>query len=430
MATSRVRDQRSQSEKDGDRILYSSAFRRLTGVTQVVSVSETALFHNRLTHTIKVAQLAERLAQDLVRGGFADEHLIDIGATKAGALAHDLGHPPFGHVAEDTLRDLCTERGIDGFEGNAQSFRILTKLARRPSSDLGLGLSPRTLNAVLKYPWLRTPSPPEPGASKEERHRWKKWGAYLSDKDAFLEARDGDTSDQRSIEAEIMDWADDVSYALHDLEDFYRVGLLPLERLEDERDWFTASAAIDLGDEPSFDSDLFSSALRKHIGLLPKRAYTGSDADRQTLHRQTNGLIDAFFSAVRVNAAGRLVIDSAVRHEVMLLKQLTWQYVVNSPALATLQKGQTHIIESLFCMLSDWLTKERQVHRLPTRLQRIHDTVRSDDAMTGVLAAPDAIAARTAADYIAGLTEEQAVDLYRRLYGLSSRSILEGWVRW
>lgn len=430
MPATRVQDERSPSEKDGDRILYSSAFRRLTGVTQVVSVTETALFHNRLTHTIKVAQLAERLAQDLVRGGFADSNQIDVGAAKAGALAHDLGHPPFGHVAEAKLSDLCTERGIDGFEGNAQSFRILTKLARRASAEPGLGLSPRTLNAVLKYPWFRTETRPTEGASRQEKHRWKKWGAYRSEGEAFAEARAGDESAQRSIEAEIMDWADDVSYALHDLEDFYRVGLLPLERLADERDWFTTSAAIDLGDEPTFDPDLFSGALRKQIGLLPKRAYTGSDEDRQTLHQQTNGLIDAFFSAVRVNASGRLVIDAAVRHEVMLIKQLTWQYVVNSPALATLQQGQTHIIETLFVRLYDWLMQEFQVHRLPTRLQRIRDAVRRDDAMTGALGTPEAIAARTAADYIAGLTEEQAIDLYRRLYGLSSRSILEGWVRW
>lgn len=430
MAQPKVGDERSPSEKDCDRILYSSAFRRLNGVTQVVSVTETALFHNRLTHTLKVAQLAERLAQDLVRGGLAEEGQIDVAAAKAAALAHDLGHPPFGHVAEDTLRDACTESGIDGFEGNAQSFRILTKLARRASAEPGLGLTPRTLNAVLKYPWFRTEIEPDAGASRRERYRWKKWGAYRSEEDAFREARGGDTSDDRSIEAEIMDWADDVSYALHDIEDFYRVGLLPLERLDDDRDWFITSSAIDLADDPLFDKDLFSSALRKHIGLLPKRAYTGSDEDRRTLHQQTNGLIDAFFSAVRVSATGKLVIDITIRHEVMLLKQLTWQYVVNSPALATLQQGQTHIVETLFERLSEWLRTEQLVHRLPTRLQRIREAVRKDDSITGTLGTREAIAARTAADYIAGLTEEQAIDLYRRLYGLSTRSILEGWVRW
>src|SRR5262245_2181960 len=123
-------DQRTPYERDRDRILYSAAFRRLGGVTQVVSATEAEVFHNRLTHSLKVAQVARRIAEHLRKRDeycFKDlEHeaenssrIINPDVVEAAALAHDLGHPPFGHVAETTLRDLMA---ADGYEGNAQSF--------------------------------------------------------------------------------------------------------------------------------------------------------------------------------------------------------------------------------------------------------------------------------------------------------------------
>src|SRR5262249_40956494 len=151
---------------DRDRILYSSAFRRLAGVTQVVSPAEGEIFHNRLTHTLKVAQVARRLAEMLATkyrdtakawGG------IDPDVVEAAALAHDLGHPPFGHIAEEELNQLVANavrqtagtkhakaRPVEGYEGNAQSFRIITTLAvRRPEAECGLDLTRATLNATL-----------------------------------------------------------------------------------------------------------------------------------------------------------------------------------------------------------------------------------------------------------------------------------------
>ena len=428
----KIADERSQSERDCDSILYSAAYRRLAGVTQVVSVDEVQLFHNRLTHTMKVAQLTLRLADDLVRGGHVSEEDIDVHSAEAAALAHDLGHPPFGHIGEDVLRELCTDSGAGGFEGNAQSFRIVTTLAGSASNRQGLGLSPRTLNGILKYPWFRNSDPPQDGATPDEKYRWRKWGAYRTESDDFEEARAGDTTDQQSLEARVMDWCDDISYALHDVEDFYRVGLLPLERLRDERSWFSSVASSELGRQPKFDPDRFDTALGTLLGLLPAQPYKGGAEDDQSLHGFTNDSIGKYFAAVEVVSDGkRLAIETSALHEVMVLKQLTWQYVVNSPSLASIQDGQQRIVRVLYERLEDWLRREvkSQPHRLPRRLKRYYDISEREATLSGGDISEEAVRSRAVADYICTLTEDQAVDLYKRLDGLPGSSVLEGWVR-
>ncbi|MGO9254829.1 MAG: dGTP triphosphohydrolase [Bryobacteraceae bacterium] len=158
------RDGRSPSQVDRDRILYSTAFARLAEVTQVVAAERGHVFHNRLTHSIKVGQLARRLAEKLLREQ-PDEAAalggLDPDVAEAAGLAHDLGHPPFGHIAEETLHHLVQTQGRlkDGFEGNAQSFRIVAKLAVSdaqpsigPKTIDGLNLTRATLNGILKYP--------------------------------------------------------------------------------------------------------------------------------------------------------------------------------------------------------------------------------------------------------------------------------------
>ncbi len=234
--------QRTRFERDRDAIVHSNALRRLAGVTQVVSPSEGHVFHNRLTHTLEVAQIAQRLAEKI--RGENDVKLLesygglDVNVVEAAALAHDLGHPPFGHVAEHELDRLVLEEkspSAEGFEGNAQAFRILTKLAVRQIDSPGLNLTAAVLNATLKYPYLQenkgTETPPKPA------HR--KWGAYRSERDDLAFARklqDRNREDWQSLEAEIMDWSDDIAYAVSDTEDFFRAGLIPLDRfLREER---------------------------------------------------------------------------------------------------------------------------------------------------------------------------------------------------
>src|SRR5262249_33450140 len=195
-----VGDVRTPFQIDRDRLLYSMPFRRLAGVTQVVSPGEGEIFHNRLTHSLKVAQIARRFAEHfhdrypaiVTAGGGLDPDVAE-----AAALAHDLGHPPFGHIAEKELdrlisAELGRAHGSDpandrreGSEGNAQSFRIITELAvRRPEGRFGLDLTRATLNATLKYPWKW----------KQNAAKPDKYGAYACDDAAFQSAREGTPS--------------------------------------------------------------------------------------------------------------------------------------------------------------------------------------------------------------------------------------------
>src|SRR5215467_4051215 len=221
-------DQWLAFQRDRDRVLYSSALRRLAGVTQVVHAAEGHVFHNRLTHSVKVAQVGRRIAEYLQQS--EDQKLleaiggIDPDVVETAGLSHDLGHPPFGHIAEEELdRLLIREKITDGFEGNPQSFRLVTTVIKRDGRYSGLNLTRACLNAILKYPWER-------GHDGKEKN---KWGCYFSEKIDFKFARELNTGrdDFQSAEAAIMDWADDVTYSVHDIEDFYRAGIVPLDQI-------------------------------------------------------------------------------------------------------------------------------------------------------------------------------------------------------
>ena len=420
-------DYRTAYGRDLDRILYSSAFRRLNGITQVVSADETLLFHNRLTHSLKVAQIAKRLSERLCKD-FADQLKdgpgLDAQAAEAAALAHDLGHPPFGHIAEEVLLDLCDEAGINGYEGNAQTFRIVTRLSWRTASP-GMNLTRRTLRAILKYPWLRTGD----NAGK------KKWGAYESEAADFAFATEDQAEPRKSLEAQIMDWADDITYAVHDLEDFHRAGLTPIARMhtdEFERQRFIGKATRSLDKYPEFDAETGARAFSEILQAIPfERPYEGTNDDRRRVHETASVLISRFIDNTRLAfGSADLSISPDIWHEVNMLKQLTWHYVINSPDLATIQEGQKHIIQELFRYLVAWASREKNTARLPTRFRETLKAIRLDDEAKAALGHEDEkIFARAAADYVASLTEAQAVELYGRLFGFTRSSVLHGWVR-
>ena len=209
-------DQRTGFQRDRDRILYCTDFRRLAGVTQIVRAGEADVFHTRLIHTLKVAQVGRRLAERRQDQQPKEcEFLgVDPEVVEAACLAHDLGHPPFGHLGEQVLNALVfpiedaePTGDEDGFEGNAQSFRILTKLsvrfATRDDRPIdGLDLTRATLAACLKYPWTR---------DLKDAQRKMKWGVYRTEIVDFEWARDGCAGEKKTAEAELMDWADDIA---------------------------------------------------------------------------------------------------------------------------------------------------------------------------------------------------------------------------
>jgi dGTPase len=421
-------DPRPSSQHDVDRILYSSAYRRLTGVTQVVAVGERQLFHNRLAHTQKVAQLARRIAQYV---NFDDEFVagralleggrIDEDSAEAAGLAHDLGHPPFGHIAEVVLDEKCSEAGVDGYEGNAQSLRIVTKLSVRRNEE-SLELSRRTLDGILKYPWMSD------HALAAEKG---KWGAYLSEKTEFERVRGaGNPRTNQSPEAAIMDWADDISYAVHDLEDFYRAGFIDLVGMtsnEEIREEFFGKAWKE-GKKDWDESDARACFELAMLRIKPfKTAFNGTRSARAEVNELGSSLINSLVRSTTLTKEGEISIADTVQGEVHFLKQLTWQFVINDPSLATLQQGEIRVIGDLFDALLEWLKAEihKRPQRLPTRLYDLHKYA-SDESYD--YPSEQALAARAVADYISSLTEDQAMDLHSRLHGYARGSVQDTWV--
>ncbi len=418
-------DQRSPFERDRDRILYSSAFRRLAGVTQVANPTEGHIFHNRLTHTIKVAQLARRLAQLLTQRdkGQAESRDIDVEAVEAAALAHDLGHPPFGHLGEVALNDCMSEFGRDengcseGYDGNAQSFRIVTKLAIRREGASGLNLCRLTLNAILKYPWLR-----EAAGTKSS-----KWGAYHSEQDLLTFARDALQGDEQHACAFLMDWADDIAYSTHDVEDFYRARILPLDRLardEGERQRFLASQYHDTDKRAKAATHL--DAVIGLIGTPLDVPFEGTEEQRGALRLFVSTLVGKCVRAVSFDGDGSrhpgLKVEDVWRERVNVLKRLARYYVFSNPALATQQFGQKRILRETFAALFDAATHPSE-GSIPRNADLLPVSIRHHFSVPNVHA-PKSTAARHVADAIAMMTEQELFTLHQRLTGRNPGSIL------
>jgi len=435
-------DIRSRQERDRDRILYSAALHRLAYITQVTAPELGHTFHNRLTHSLKVAQVGRRNAERLGRlvtrkeiTGAAAElvRAASPDSVEASCLAHDLGHPPFGHIAEEALQHAAREHaGIsDGFEGNAQSFRIVTRLAVRSDGHPGLDLTRQTLDGLLKYPWRHWPRDPHRDGKRE-----RKWGYYLDDTDAFTFAREPWPEErrrrlpERSFEAELMDWADDVTYAVHDVDDFFRAGLVPLDRLGQSRSpetrnllrLLTDAEGADPQSFPSYEPERLVDALQKVIANNTLVGpYTHTVTSRAAMREFGSKLIGKYLDAFSVendlsSRKVRLRIDEEAELEVTALKMLVMVYVVHRPSLAVVQHGQQRLISDLFEWYFRASSRADGDHRLfppgaKERLGNERDTPENR--------------ARVVIDLVSGLTERAAVELHRGLCDGSAASALD-----
>lgn len=426
-------DQRSPFHRDRDRILYSSAFRRLDGITQVVRAGEADVFHNRLTHSIKVAQVGRRLAEHCLESACSkpEDALLHPEVIEAACLGHDLGHPPFGHVGEWTLNTILTDSkngeplDREGFEGNAQSFRIVTKLAVRFVQCQGLDLTAATLAALQKYPWVRDVSQtPHPD-------RTSKWGYYVSEQDDADFCRQGLNEGQRTLEAKVMDWADDIAYSVHDLEDFHRCNDIPWMRIFGEStpdlEPIVDSSVRAWHNAPTDAGGRLRNAHRRLQGTFNGFAeqilyskYEGYESQRVALRILTSQLIGRFIRTTKIEKSDStdvfdIKIDRNSDDEVRFLKQIARRYIIDNPSLAAQQIGQQRVIKELFSDFIDEI-KAGEPRALP---RRFHELIaRSNDS-----------AARLAADCISSLTEREAIAMHQRLNGSFSGSVLDPIVR-
>jgi dGTPase len=337
--------------RDRARVLHSSALRRLAGKTQVVEVGSSDFPRTRLTHSLECAQIGRELGAALG----CDPDLVD-----AACLAHDLGHPPFGHNGEAALAELAA--GCGGFEGNAQSLRLITRLeAKVPGA--GLNLTRATLDATLKYPWVgprpgvATAAGAEPGGDGLAG----KYGAYADDSAVFGWIRDGAPPDRSCLEAQVMDWADDVAYSVHDLEDGLHAGLVTLQQLRDPVEQQTvAELTLAAYCPPGLTSlseltDVFARLLE--LDCWPAD-FDGSLSAAAAVKSLTSVLIGRLCGAAQhatrpaghpqlTRYAASLMVPRQQRLECALLKGVTAHYVMNRPGVVAGQARERQVIAEL-----------------------------------------------------------------------------------
>jgi dGTPase len=390
-------DGRSAFSRDRARVLHSAALRRLAGKTQVVGPGEGAevsgVPRTRLTHSLEVAQIGRGIAEELG----VDPDLVD-----TAGLGHDIGHPPFGHNGEKALNQVAQACG--GFEGNAQTLRILTRLEPKAVAEdgatAGLNLTRACLDATMKYPWERRPGE-------------QKYGVYPDDVPVFQWIRAGAPGQRRCIEAQIMDWSDDVAYSVHDVEDGVLAGRIRLGVLadSDERAAVAEAAARHFSTQ---SVSTLEGAAKELLDLpvvadLVRTAPDGSLRAQVALKRLTSELVGRFASAVVTGTRGvygegpltrygaRLAVPDQVAAEVALLKALALRYVMSDRRRLAMQDGQRELIVELVTALG---------RRAPDSLDPLF-------APAWRAAPDDAARLRVLVDQVASLTDAQAHEWHR-----------------
>ena len=386
---------RSDFARDRARVLHSAALRRLAAKTQVMVAGQQDFPRTRLTHTLEVAQIARELGAALG----CDPDVVEVAG-----LAHDLGHPPFGHNGETELDVIAA--GIGGFEGNAQSLRVLARLEAKvvdPATgrSAGLNLTRASLDAACKYPWPRQPG-------------LRKFGAYDDDLATFDWLREGAVGERTCIEEQVMDWSDDVAYSVHDVEDAVHARHVDLATFGEPavRDELV-EVALERFPGTGDRADLEAAAARL-VGLQYwPGAFDGSMASLVELKHFTSYLIGRFCSAAQVATrveygsgpltryAASLVVPAEVKAEVAVMKAVAVRYVMRRPGADAEYARQRELLAELV----DALVIDGG-RALEPWLRPAFDQAGSDGQRL-----------RVVIDQVASLTDVSVVDWHQRLVG-------------
>jgi dGTPase len=381
---------RTEFARDRARIIHSFALRRLAAKTQVAVPWATDFPRTRLSHSLECAQVGRELGAALG----ADPDLME-----GACLAHDIGHPPFGHNGEEALNQIADSCG--GFEGNAQSLRLLIRLEAKTvlpdGKSIGLNLTRASLDAATKYPWSRVKDA-------------KKFGVYEDDLEIFNWYRTGIESGKTSMEAQIMDWSDDVAYSVHDLEDSLVSGQIKLDQLSNDLPkLFTVAKDMYLADITETEMQVALTSLQK-LSCWP-RYYDGTHRSLARLKDLASQLVGRFAQAAEVATqetygdgdltrySANLVVPRAQRVEVALLKSMAGHYVINAAdsqiRYGEQQKLLTELVEAI--------------------LQSAPATLESFFLQDWQQAQSDQQRLRVVIDQVASLTDPGAVALHERL---------------
>lgn len=453
---------RSPWRIDYARLIHSASFRRLQGKTQLFPYLESDFFRNRLTHSLEVAQIAKSIAINInnnIKYFQQPANQINTDITEIAGLAHDLGHPPFGHNGEKAL-DECMKR-YGGFEGNAQTLRILAKLEKKQRNcnalsgiengvdqRLGLNLCYRSLASILKYD---KEIPKERDACVELEKGYYYTEKSLVDKIKTSILGTTENVEMKTIECQIMDIADDIAYSTYDLEDAFKAGFIkPLDMLAVD-DLVAIEIAkkvsktlnVNFNENDVKDTiyfyyskvyeDLMSEIVNKHlkeygstevdidIPSFVTLAYTATTnlSNNGYLRTQfTSELVEYFIQAVKVKvnkqlpAISTVYLDKEIRAKVETLKHFSYIYLINSPKLKIAEYRGQDIIKEIFRVLSD--ENVRGYKLMPEDFQEIYLAFNSiDDKM------------RVICDFIAGMTDRYLLEFYGRLKSENPQTIFK-----
>jgi len=394
-------DYRSPFQTDRDRIIYSSAFRRLQAKTQVFLCGEFDFYRTRLTHSLEVAQIGRSICSFLKQTSpfLHEEFFIDPDLVEAVCLTHDLGHAPFGHAGERTLHDLMRKFG--GFEGNAQSLQIIAETIY-PGLESRRGMNPTRsfIDGILKYKALFSERPEAANHFIYDEQAYLR-SFVLTDMASLREIPD--LNRFRSIECEIMDWADDTAYCLNDLIDSMNAGFLRFERVQR---W---AEAQNLQGDQAKHAEKVLSAIRDRKAESRFSRKIGSFIRSCSLFERTTPL-----SKNTNRYRFGLLIEPFARTEADFYKCLSQDLVFDHAQLHQLQRKSRVVLEGIFVAFSECYLENGNTRLLPEGFDRI---IRSK---------PDSRAkARILCDYIAGMTDGFAIRTYKRLFDPDFGSILD-----